>query len=130
MNVIPTQGAAAELRAALQRDEIVALVADRAVGGVGSAVELFGAPARLPAGPALLCEESGAPAWLVVTRRVGWGDYRSRIEQIVPATPATESRRDRLTAFLDAEARAFERAIADAPEQWWTVFFPIWPDIR
>jgi KDO2-lipid IV(A) lauroyltransferase len=130
MNVIPTAGAATELRAALERDEMVALVADRAVGGVGSAVELFGAPARLPAGPALLADETGAPAWLIVTRRVGWGDYRTRIEPIVPATPATDSRRDRLTAFLDAEARAFERAIADAPEQWWTVFFQIWPDIK
>jgi KDO2-lipid IV(A) lauroyltransferase len=130
MKVIPTAGAATELRAALERDEIVALVADRAVGGVGSAVELFGAPARLPAGPALLSDETGAPAWLVVTRRAGWGDYRARIEQIVPATPATDSRRDRLSAFLDAEARAFERAIADAPEQWWTVFFQIWPDIK
>lgn len=130
MNVIPTQGAATQLRAALEREEIVALVADRAVGGVGSAVELFGAPARLPAGPALLSDETGAPAWLIVTRRVGWGDYRTRIEQIVAAAPATDSRRDRLTAFLDAEARAFERAIADAPEQWWTVFFQIWPDIK
>jgi hypothetical protein len=26
-------------------------------------------------------------------------------------------------------ARAFERVIADAPEQWWAVFFPIWPDL-
>jgi KDO2-lipid IV(A) lauroyltransferase len=129
MNVIPTHGAAAHLRAALERDEIVALVADRAVGGVGSTVELFGAPARLPAGPALLSDETGAPAWLIVTRRVGWGEYRTRIEQIVPRATATDSRRDRLTAFLDAEARAFERAIADAPEQWWTVFFQIWPDI-
>jgi phosphatidylinositol dimannoside acyltransferase len=130
MNVIPTHGAAAELRAALERDEIVALVADRAVGGVGSAVELFGAAARLPAGPALLSDESGAPAWLIVTRRVGWGDYRTRIERIVPAATDGGSRRDRLAAFLDAEARAFERAIADAPEQWWTVFFQIWPDIK
>jgi KDO2-lipid IV(A) lauroyltransferase len=130
INVIPTLGAASELRAALGRDEIVALVADRAVGGVGSAVELFGAPARLPAGPALLSHETGAPAWLIVTRRVGWSDYRSRIEQIEPATQDGQSRRDRLSAFLDAEARAFERAIADAPEQWWTLFFQIWPDIR
>lgn len=130
MNVIPTAGAATELRAALERDEIVALVADRAVGGVGSAVELFGAAARLPAGPALLSDETGAPAWLIVTRRVGWSDYRTRIEQIVPRAKATDSRRDRLSAFLDAEARAFERAIADAPEQWWTAFFPIWPDIK
>lgn len=129
MNVIPTAGAAAELRAALERSEMVALVADRSVGGVGTAVELFGAPARLPAGPAVLADETGAPAWLIVTRRVGWADYRSRMEQIVART-ASDNRRDRLTAFLDAEARAFERAIADSPEQWWTIFFPIWADIR
>lgn len=129
MNVIPTAGAATELRAALERSEIVALVADRPVGGAGSSVELFGAPARLPAGPAVLADETGAPAWLVVTRRVGWSEFHSRIEQIV-ATSTSDNRRDRLTAFLDAEARAFERAIAEAPEQWWTLFFPIWPDIR
>jgi KDO2-lipid IV(A) lauroyltransferase len=129
MNVIPAAGAATELRAALERDEIVALVADRPVGGAGSSVELFGVAARLPAGPAVLSDETGAPAWLIVTRRVGWNDYRSRIEQIVPTT-TSDNRRDRLAAFLDAEARAFERAIADAPEQWWTIFFPIWPDIR
>jgi KDO2-lipid IV(A) lauroyltransferase len=129
MNVIPASGAATELRAALERDEIVALVADRPVGGAGSSVELFGVAARLPAGPAVLSDETGAPAWLIVTRRVGWNDYRSRIEQIVPTT-TSDNRRDRLAAFLDAEARAFERAIADAPEQWWTIFFPIWSDIR
>jgi hypothetical protein len=27
-------------------------------------------------------------------------------------------------------ARGFERIIEDAPEQWWAVFFPIWPDIE
>jgi KDO2-lipid IV(A) lauroyltransferase len=129
MNVIPAAGAATELRAALERHEIVALVADRPVGGAGSSVELFGARARLPAGPAVLADETGAPAWLIVTRRVGWSDYRSRIERIVAVT-SSDNRRDRLTAFLNAEARAFERAIADAPEQWWTMFFPIWSDIR
>jgi KDO2-lipid IV(A) lauroyltransferase len=129
MSVIPVEGAASGLRAALGRSETVAIVADRAVGGVGSAVELFGAPARLPAGPAVLADETGAPAWLIVTRRSGWGEYRSRIERIVPAS-SSEARRERLAAFIDAQARAFERAVADAPEQWWTVFFPIWQDIR
>ena len=28
-----------------------------------------------------------------------------------------------------AEARVFEEMIAAAPEQWWTVFFPIWTDV-
>ena len=27
-------------------------------------------------------------------------------------------------------AAAFEDLIADAPEQWWAVFFPIWPDLE
>ena len=35
-----------------------------------------------------------------------------------------------MTAFLDAEARWFERQVARAPEQWWAVFFPIWPDLE
>lgn len=125
LNVIGLDGAAAELRAALGRGEMVALVADRSVGGSGTAVTLFGAPARLPAGPAVLAAETGTPAWLIVTRRTGWGEYRSRLERIVP-DQAGESRRERLAAFMAAEARAFERAIADAPEQWWTIFFPIW----
>lgn len=126
LNVIPLAGAAAALRAALEHNETIALVADRAIGGNGSTVELFGAPARLPAGPALLALESGAPAWLVATRRHGWGEYRSRLERIDLPTQGT--RRERLSGFLAAEARAFERAIAEAPEQWWTLFFPIWED--
>jgi KDO2-lipid IV(A) lauroyltransferase len=126
LNVIPTKNSAATLRASLARGETVGLVADRPVGGAGTAVELFGAPARLPIGPAALALESGAPAWLVATRRVG-GEYRARLERI--DVERTGSRREQLTAFMAAEARAFERAIADAPEQWWTVFFRIWDDM-
>jgi hypothetical protein len=33
-----------------------------------------------------------------------------------------------VTAFLAAEVRTFERLIANAPEQWWAIFFQIWPD--
>jgi len=124
LTVLPLEGAARELRATLGRGETVALVADRPIGGSGTAVELFGAPARLPAGPAVLALETGAPAWLVATRRTGWGDYRTHLEQI--EMPADGSRRDRLQGFMTAQARAFERAVAAAPEQWWTLFFPIW----
>jgi hypothetical protein len=35
-----------------------------------------------------------------------------------------------VTAYLEAEARAFERHIAVAPEQWLAVFHPIWPDLE
>jgi KDO2-lipid IV(A) lauroyltransferase len=127
LGVIPVADAATQLRESLGRGETIALVADRPVGGSGVRVELFGVPCRLPLGPAALALESGVPAWLVATRRTDSGDYRARIEQL--SMPATGTRRERLSAFMTAEARAFERAIADAPEQWWTAFFPVWEDI-
>jgi KDO2-lipid IV(A) lauroyltransferase len=124
LRLIPTEGAHRELGRRLAAGEAVALVADRPVAGAGARVELFGAPARLPLGPAVLALETGAPSWAVALRRSGAGQYRGRMEQI--ELPAAGSRRERLAAFLAAEARAFERLIADAPEQWWTLFFPIW----
>jgi hypothetical protein len=35
-----------------------------------------------------------------------------------------------VTATITGLAAAFERAVAIAPEQWWAVFFPIWPDLE
>jgi phosphatidylinositol dimannoside acyltransferase len=124
LRIIPARGAGRELVQSLRAGRPVAIVADRAVAGGGARVELFGAPARLPIGPAALALETGAPAFVVAARRTGWGDYRARIERL--ETPASGSRRERLAAFMRAEARLFERVIADAPEQWWTLFFPIW----
>jgi phosphatidylinositol dimannoside acyltransferase len=124
LTLIPTAGAHRELSARLAQGEGVAIVADRLVGGSGARVEFFGAPARLPIGPAVLALESGAPAWAVATRRTSPGEYRTRLEPI--ELPAGGTRRERLAGFLANQARAYERLIADAPEQWWTLFFPIW----
>jgi predicted LPLAT superfamily acyltransferase len=35
-------------------------------------------------------------------------------------------RRERLHHALDREARLLEQTVALAPEQWWSLFFPIW----
>lgn len=70
--------------------------------------------------------ESGARVFVASVRRAEQGRYRGRLEPVLIPTDGT--RRDRLTAFLAAEARAFERVIALAPEQWWALFFPIWRD--
>jgi hypothetical protein len=42
---------------------------------------------------------------------------------------AEGTRRERIAVTLAAMAVAFESLIADAPEQWSAVFFPIWPDL-
>jgi KDO2-lipid IV(A) lauroyltransferase len=91
---------------------------------MGMPVELFGAMARSPLGPAVLAVESGAPTFVVGTRRTGWGSWAIRVERIAPVTAGTL--RQRIVAQLGAQARAFERIIGDAPEQWWTCFFPVW----
>ena len=48
----------AELRRALREGGLVGIVADRDITGSGRPTQLFGAPAPLPAGPALLALES------------------------------------------------------------------------
>ncbi|MDQ3937103.1 MAG: hypothetical protein M3253_00305 [Chloroflexota bacterium] len=124
LRLVAAHGAGRQLVAALEHGEVVAIVADRVVAGAGARTQLFGAPTRLPLGPAVLALESGARAWLVAVRRTGWGRYRAHLEHI--EMPPEGNRRERLSRFLDAQARAFERAVAAAPEQWWALFFPIW----
>ena len=43
---------------------------------------------------------------------------------------AEGSRRERIERTVAAEAAAFERIIAKAPDQWGAVFAPIWPDLE
>jgi KDO2-lipid IV(A) lauroyltransferase len=125
VTIVPVDGAATRLAAVLARGEMVGLVADRLVGrsrGVG--VELFGRPARLPLGPAALSEATGAPIWLQAIERVGPGRWLGHSIPIRAAEGTTG--RAAVRSIVEAEARAFERIVARAPEQWSTLFFPIW----
>ena len=128
IRIVGLREARRELLGALRNGHSVGLVGDRDLTGGGTLVELFGAPAMLPLGPALLAVESGAPLYAVGVRRAGIGRYRGRVEPI--DVPAEGTRRERVLVTTDRLARAYERIIADAPEQWWAVFFPIWPDLE
>jgi KDO2-lipid IV(A) lauroyltransferase len=126
MRIIPIRGARHELVDVLARGGKAGLVADRDIAGNGTPTVLFGAPVPLPVGPAILAAETGTPAWAAIAWRRPDGRYGARVERLPP--PPDGPLRDRVAAFLDAEARAFERLVAVAPEQWWAVFFPIWPE--
>jgi KDO2-lipid IV(A) lauroyltransferase len=127
VNIVGLREARRELIAAIRRGDLIGVVADRDLTGGGIPTELFGHPAPLPAGPALLVLETDAPAYAVVVRRTGDGRYAARVEPL--ETPREGSRRERVEAFIAAEARVFERVVVDAPDQWWAVFYPIWPDL-
>ena len=116
------------LQDALKGGTSVGLVGDRDLTGGGIAISFFGAPAPMPMGPAMLAVESGVPVYGMAVRRAGTGRYRGRL--IPVEVPADGTRRERVTALMIGLAAAFEQLIEDAPEQWWAVFFPIWPDLE
>jgi len=124
--LVPIGGAAERLVAALQRGEAAGVVADRNVVGRGVPVELFGAPLRLPIGPAILAAQTGATIYLQAIERTGPGEWLGHTIAI-RAEPGAQ-RREATRSIIEQEARAFERLIARAPEQWTTLFFAIWKD--
>jgi phosphatidylinositol dimannoside acyltransferase len=116
------------LAQAIRDGEIVGLLGDRDLTGGGIDTELFGALAPLAAGPALLALETGVTPNVFGVWSDRDGIYHASMEPVL--LPADGSRRERVNAFLAAEARVFERHIAAAPEQWLAVFHPIWPDLE
>ena len=126
IELLPMRGVAPLLVERIRRGEAVALVADRVIGGQGTRVQLFGASSRLPAGPAILAIETGAPMYALAVYRSGPGEWIGRVEQL--EVPIEGSRKERVQATLEAQVRAFERFVADAPDQWWTLLFRIWEE--
>ncbi|HSL97181.1 MAG TPA: lysophospholipid acyltransferase family protein, partial [Candidatus Deferrimicrobiaceae bacterium] len=127
VRMIDVASARRELAAALRRGEATGLMADRDLSGGGIETTFFGHPARLPAGPALLALETD-----VVPRVFGtWeaADGRNHARGRTVPIPEGPSRRARVEAYLEVEARAFEEFVAEAPEQWLAVFHPIWDDL-
>lgn len=128
IRIVPIEGARRTLLDELRAGRSIGLVADRDLTGGGLRVPFFGAPAPFPIGAALLAVETGAPLLVGGARRVGVGRYRGWLSRI--EVPATGTRRERVHALVAAMAGRFEDLIAQAPEQWWAAFHPIWPDLE
>ena len=60
-----------ELTKALRDGIPVGLVGDRDLTGGGTTIPLFGAPATMPMGPAMLAVETGVPTYAITVRRGG-----------------------------------------------------------
>jgi len=127
VDIVTLREARRALTDALSRGETVGMVADRNVAGGTVDVPFFGAVAPLPMGPGLLAVERGLPIWVAAVRRAPGGRYRGQLRRV--DLPAEGTRRARLVAGMTGVAAAMEEAIAEAPEQWWSTFAPIWPDL-
>ena len=128
IEVVPLRRARRPMIEALRRREIVALVADRDLAEDGVPVTFFGHATTMPAGPASLALLSGVPLVAAACRRIGPDRFRAHAWSLDVAL--TGDRRADAAALTAAMAARFEEAIAEAPEQWWGAFQPIWLDQR
>ncbi|MFF8033250.1 MULTISPECIES: phosphatidylinositol mannoside acyltransferase [unclassified Streptomyces] len=119
MEVLPHSGGSAfgTLARRLRGGGLVCLVADRDLSASGVEVDFFGERARMPGGPALLAQHTGARL-LPVTL---WYDespvMRGRIHPPVEV-PASGTRPEKTSVMTQALADAFATGIADHPEDW------------
>ncbi|MEU6195983.1 phosphatidylinositol mannoside acyltransferase [Streptomyces sp. NPDC047061] len=119
MEVLPHSGGTAfgTLARRLRDGGLVCLVADRDLSASGIEVGFFGDTARMPAGPALLAQQTGA-ILLPVTL---WYDDTPVMKGRVHApieVPESGDKAAKTSVMTQALADAFATGIADHPEDW------------
>ncbi|MFE2848593.1 phosphatidylinositol mannoside acyltransferase [Streptomyces scopuliridis] len=119
MEVLPHTGGSAFGRLArrLRSGGLVCLVADRDLSSSGIEVDFFGDATRMPAGPALLAQQTGA---LLMPAALWFDDSTVMRGRVYPAieVPETGTRAEKTSVMTQAMADAFAVGIAEHPEDW------------
>ncbi|MEU9576829.1 phosphatidylinositol mannoside acyltransferase [Streptomyces chilikensis] len=127
MEVLPHDGGSAfgALARRLRKGGLVCLVADRDLSASGVEVDFFGERARMPAGPALLAQQTGA---LLLPATLWFDDtpvMKARLHPPVEV-PAGGTRPERSAVMTQRLADAFASGIAEHPEDW-HMLQRLWP---
>ncbi|MEU3192830.1 phosphatidylinositol mannoside acyltransferase [Streptomyces sp. NPDC006992] len=119
MEVLPHGGASAfgTLARRLRAGGFVCLVADRDLSAAGIEVDFFGEATRMPAGPALLAQQTGALLMPVTLWYEAPPRMRARVHEPIPVPPV-EGRRERVAAMTQTLADTFAAGIAAHPQDW------------
>jgi phosphatidylinositol dimannoside acyltransferase len=119
MEVLPHAGGAAfgTLARRLRAGGLVCLVADRDLSASGAEVDFFGEKARMPVGPAMLAQQTGA---LLLPVTLWYGKAPVMHARVHPPVevPKTGTRAEKASAMTQALADVFARGIAEHPEDW------------
>ncbi|MFD5429765.1 phosphatidylinositol mannoside acyltransferase [Streptomyces sp. NPDC127084] len=119
MEVLPHVGGSAfgTLARRLREGGLVCLVADRDLSASGIEVKFFGETARMPAGPALLAQQTGA---LLLPVTLWYDDTDVMQGRVHPPidVPETGTRAEKTSAMTQALADAYATGIAEHPEDW------------
>ncbi|WP_406166712.1 phosphatidylinositol mannoside acyltransferase [Streptomyces canus] len=119
MEVLPHSGGTAfgTLARRLREGGLVCLVAERDLSSSGVEVRFFGEATRIPAGPALLAQQTGA---LLLPVTLWYDDSPVMQGRVHPPVevPETGTRAEKTSVMAQALADAFATGIADHPEDW------------
>ncbi|WP_020138062.1 phosphatidylinositol mannoside acyltransferase [Streptomyces sp. 351MFTsu5.1] len=119
MEVLPHSGGTAfgTLARRLRDGGLVCLVAERDLSSSGVEVRFFGEATRIPAGPALLAQQTGA---LLLPVTLWYDDSPAMQGRVHPPVEVPESgtRAEKTSVMAQALADAFATGIADHPEDW------------
>lgn len=126
MQVVPLgPDAGGAILRALKENRVVCLLCDRDIAGDGIAVDFFGEPTTLPAGPATLALRTGAPLVPVGVYFRPRGRHYAQIGP--PLVVERQGRlRDDVQRVTQELAHRFEALVRLAPEQW-HLMQPNWP---
>ncbi|MBL1107477.1 phosphatidylinositol mannoside acyltransferase [Streptomyces sp. 5-8] len=119
MEVLPHSGGAAfgTLARRLRDGGLVCLVADRDLSASGVEVDFFGETARMPAGPALLAQQTGALLLPVTLRYDDSPVMKGRVHPPIEV-PGSGTRAEKTSVMTQSLADAFASGIAEHPEDW------------
>jgi KDO2-lipid IV(A) lauroyltransferase len=116
MEVLPLDGRVlGTLAQRLRSGALVALVADRDLSRSGIDVNFFGAPSRMPAGPAVLALKTGAP---LITAFVSYTDNGIHIDFDEVSLPVSGSDEEKISIIVQKMGNQFERGISAHPQDW------------
>ncbi len=125
MEVLPLDGRVlGTLEQRLRQGALVALIADRDLSRSGIAVTFFGAPSRMPPGPAILALKTDAP---LITAFVSYTETGIHIDFNQVSLPTSGSDEEKISHIVQDMAQQFEVGIAAHPEDW-HMLQRIWTD--
>jgi len=125
MEVLPLDGRVlGTLEQRLRQGALVALVADRDLSRSGIAVTFFGAPSRMPPGPAILALKTDAP---LITAFVSYTETGIHIDFNEVSIPSSGSEEEKISHIVQDMAQQFEVGITAHPEDW-HMLQRIWTD--
>ena len=125
MEVLPLDGRVlGTLEQRLRQGALVALIADRDLSRSGIAVTFFGAPSRMPPGPAILALKTDAP---LITAFVSYTETGIHIDFNQVSLPTSGSDEEKISHIVQDMAQQFEVGITAHPEDW-HMLQRIWTD--